>query len=237
MCPDTSEGQQKPRGLAKASTGIKGLDEITFGGLPKGRPTLVCGSAGCGKTLLGMQFLVRGAQLGEPGVCVTFEERVGDLIANVASLGFDLNQLIDEKKLVLDYVFIERSEIEETGEYDLEGLFVRLDLAIELIGAKRVALDTIEVLFSKLEDERILRSELSRLFRWLKEPQVSQLLDGDALRLSTANHSLPAPAPISSSSRGGAGPNCCRDPNRIASWCATAGRSNASCPTMPNSTN
>src|ERR671939_428792 len=129
--------QRAARALAKAPTGIRGLDEITLGGLPKGRPTLVCGSAGCGKTLLGMEFLVRGTQFGEPGVCVTFEERVEDLIENIASLGFDLPTLIAEKKLSLDHVQLDRSQIEETGEYDLEGLFVRLGYAIDALGAKR----------------------------------------------------------------------------------------------------
>jgi len=158
MTAGMHESQQNLRALAKASTGIKGLDEITFGGLPKGRPTLVCGSAGCGKTLLGMEFLVRGTQFGEPGVCITFEERVEDLIANVASLGFDLPQLIAEKKLRLDHVQLDPSQIEEAGEYDLEGLFVRLGYAIDAIGAKRVLLDTIEALFAGLSNTGILRA-------------------------------------------------------------------------------
>ncbi len=133
------------RQLPKAPTGIQGLDEITGGGLPKGRPTLVCGGAGCGKTLLAMEFLVRGAtQFNEPGVFMAFEETAKDLTQNVASLGFDLKDLVARKKLVLDFVYIERSEIEETGEYDLEGLFIRLGHAIDSIGAKRVVLDTIE---------------------------------------------------------------------------------------------
>jgi circadian clock protein KaiC len=131
--------------LPKAPTGIQGLDEITGGGLPKGRPTLVCGGAGCGKTLLAMEFLVRGAtEFNEPGVYMTFEETAKDLTENVASLGFDLKDLVARKKIVLDYVYIERSEIEESGEYDLEGLFIRLGAAIASIGAKRVVLDTIE---------------------------------------------------------------------------------------------
>ena len=152
--------------LPKALTGIQGLDEITGGGLPQGRPTLVCGSAGCGKTLLAMEFLVRGAtQYDEPGVFMAFEETTKDLTQNVASLGFDLKDLIARKKLVLDFVYIERSEIEETGEYDLEGLFIRLGLAIDSIGAKRVVLDTIESLFAGLPNPLILRAELRRLFR------------------------------------------------------------------------
>jgi circadian clock protein KaiC len=166
--------------LPKARTGIQGLDEITGGGLPQGRPTLVCGSAGCGKTLLAMEFLVRGAtQFDEPGVFMAFEETTKDLTQNVASLGFDLNDLIARKKMVLDFVYIERSEIEETGEYDLEGLFIRLGLAIDSIGAKRVVLDTIESLFAGLPNPLILRAELRRLFRWLKEKGVTAIITGE----------------------------------------------------------
>src|SRR5436190_7590176 len=141
-------------GLAKAPTGIQGLDEITDGGLPLGRPTLVCGSAGCGKTLLAMEFLVRGAtEYGEPGVFMAFEETAAELGQNVRSLGFDLDVLARQKKLVVDYVRIERAEIEETGDYDLEGLFIRLGHAIDSIGAKRVVLDTLEVLFGGLSND------------------------------------------------------------------------------------
>ena len=166
--------------LPKAPTGIQGLDEITGGGLPKGRPTLVCGGAGCGKTLLAMEFLVRGAtQFGEPGVFMAFEETTKDLAQNVASLGFDLNDLIARKKIVLDFVYIERSEIEESGEYDLEGLFIRLGHAIDSIGAKRVVLDTIESLFSGLPNPAILRAELRRLFRWLKDKGVTAIVTGE----------------------------------------------------------
>jgi circadian clock protein KaiC len=172
--------QAKKRRLPKAPTGIQGLDEITSGGLPKGRPTLVCGSAGCGKTLLAMEFLVRGArQYNEPGVFMSFEETENDLIQNVASLGFDLKDLIANKKIVIDFVYIERSEIEETGEYDLEGLFIRLGQAIDSIGAKRVVLDTIESLFSGLPNLLILRAELRRLFRWLKEKGVTAIITGE----------------------------------------------------------
>src|SRR4026209_2848680 len=145
--------------LAKTATGISGLDEVILGGLPKGRPTLVCGSAGCGKTLLAMEFVVRGAtEFNEPGVFMAFEETIEDLTQNVASLGFDLKDLSARKKIVLDFVYIERSEIEETGEYDLEGLFIRLGHAIDSIGAKRVVLDTIESLFAGLPNPRILRA-------------------------------------------------------------------------------
>jgi circadian clock protein KaiC len=164
-------------GLQKERTGIPGFDEITGGGLPAGRPTLVCGSAGAGKTLFAIEFLVRGATSdNEPGIFMSFEETDRELATNVASLGFDLNQLIADKKLILDYVFIERSEIEETGEYDLEGLFLRLGHAIDEIGAKRVVLDTLEALFSALPNEAIIRAELRRLFRWLKEKGVTALI-------------------------------------------------------------
>lgn len=166
--------------LLKAPTGIQGLDEITGGGLPHGRPTLICGSAGCGKTLLAMEFLVRGAvQYNEPGVFMAFEETAKDLTQNVASLGFDLKDLIARKKLVLDFVYIERSEIQESGEYDLEGLFIRLGQAIDSIGAKRVVLDTIESLFAGLPNPLILRAELRRLFRWLKDKGVTAIITGE----------------------------------------------------------
>ncbi|MBU4319370.1 MAG: circadian clock protein KaiC [Proteobacteria bacterium] len=171
----------KPRKqLPKAPTGIQGLDEITGGGLPKGRPTLICGGAGCGKTLFAMEFLVRGAmQFNEPGVFMAFEETAKDLTQNMASLGFDLKDMIARKKMVLDFVYIERSEIEETGEYDLEGLFIRLGQAIDSIGAKRVVLDTIESLFSGLPNPLIVRSELRRLFRWLKDKGVTAIITGE----------------------------------------------------------
>jgi circadian clock protein KaiC len=166
--------------IDKAPSGIKGLDEVTGGGLPKGRPTLVCGGTGCGKTLLAMEFLVRGAtELGEPGVFMSFEEKSEELTKNFASLGFDLNDLVARQQLALDYVHIEKSEIEETGEYDLEGLFIRLGLAIDSIGAKRVVLDTIEALFSGLNNENILRAELRRLFRFLKEKGVTAIVTGE----------------------------------------------------------
>jgi len=166
--------------LPKAQTGIQGLDEITGGGLPKGRPTLVCGGAGCGKTLLAMEFLVRGAtEFNEPGVFMAFEETTQELTQNVASLGFDLNDLVARKKLVLDFVYIERSEIEESGEYDLEGLFIRLGAAIDAIGARRVVLDTIETLFTGLLNQAILRAELRRLFLWLKDKGVTAIITGE----------------------------------------------------------
>jgi circadian clock protein KaiC len=166
--------------LSRAPTGIEGLDEITGGGLPAGRPTLISGTAGCGKTMLAMEFLVRGAtQFGEPGVFMMFEENAAELSANVRPLGFDLQKLAAEKKIVLDYVHIERSEIEETGEYDLEGLFIRLGHAIDSIGAKRVVLDTVEALFAGLPNHGVLRAELRRLFRWLKDRGVTAVITGE----------------------------------------------------------
>ena len=167
-------------GLKKSPTGIAGLDQITDGGLPQGRPTLVCGGTGCGKTLLAMEFLVHGAtEFNEPGVFMSFEETVRDLTENVVSLGFDLQEMIARKQLVLDYVYVERSEIEESGEYDLEGLFIRLGAAIDAIGARRVVLDTIETLFAGLPDPAILRAELRRLFRWLKDKGVTAVITGE----------------------------------------------------------
>jgi circadian clock protein KaiC len=166
--------------LAKSPTGIDGFDQITAGGLPTGRPTLICGGAGCGKTLFAISFLVHGAlKFGEPGVFMSFEESSHELTQNVASLGFDLPGLTEKKKIVLDHVRVERSEIEETGDYDLEGLFIRLGFAIDSIGAKRVVLDTIESLFSGLANQSILRAELRRLFRWLKEKGVTAIITGE----------------------------------------------------------
>jgi circadian clock protein KaiC len=177
--------------LPKCPTGIQGLDEITGGGLPRGRPTLICGGAGCGKTLLAAEFLVRGAtQFGEPGVFMSFEETDAELKANVASLGFDLAGLVRRKKIVLDHVHIERSEITETGEYDLEGLFVRLNHAIDSIGAKRVVLDTLEALFAGLPNEAILRAELRRLFRWLKDKGVTAVITAERGREQLTRHGL-----------------------------------------------
>jgi len=177
--------------LPRCPTGIQGLDEITSGGLPRGRPTLVCGGAGCGKTLLAAEFLVRGAtQFDEPGVLMAFEETEKELKDNVASLGFDLNGLVKRKKIVVDYIHIERSELHETGEYDLEGVFVRLKYAIDSIGAKRVVLDTLEVLFAALPDEAVLRSELRRLFRWLKDKGVTAVITAERGRESLTRHGL-----------------------------------------------
>jgi len=166
--------------LPKSLTGIQGLDEITDGGLPKGRPTLICGGAGCGKTLLAMEFLVRGAtQFNEPGVFMAFEESAKDLTKNVASLGFDLKDLVARKKIVLDFVYNGDGEIESSGEFNLDGLFIRLEQAIDSINAKRVVLDTIESLFSDLPNPIILRAELRRLFRWLKDKGVTTIITGE----------------------------------------------------------
>ncbi|RRB00829.1 circadian clock protein KaiC [Larkinella rosea] len=166
--------------LPKSPTGITGLDEITAGGLPSGRPTLICGGAGCGKTLFSIEFIAHGALLyGEPGVFMSFEEKAEELAMNVISLGYDLDQLQRDKLIKMDYVRIDRSEIEETGEYDLDGLFIRLGYAIDSIGAKRVVLDTVENLFSGLLDQSILRAELRRLFDWLKEKKVTAIITGE----------------------------------------------------------
>jgi circadian clock protein KaiC len=177
----TALNQRKTnRGLEKVPTGVQGFDEITGGGLPQGRPTLVCGGPGCGKTLFAMEFLVKGVmEFGDPGVFISFEETSDELTKNVRSLGFDLDDLIAKKKMAIDFVRIERSEIEETGDYDLEGLFVRLNYAIDSIGATRVVLDTIETLFSALSNEAILRAELRRLFRFLKNKGVTAIITGE----------------------------------------------------------
>jgi circadian clock protein KaiC len=166
--------------LPKSPTSIQGLDEITGGGIPKGRPTLVCGGAGCGKTLLAMEFLVRGAtQYHEPGAFISFEETEKELTANVASLGFDLEDLVKRNKIWLEHIHVDRSELEQSGEYDLEGLFIRIHLAIESIGAKRIVLDTVESLFSALPNPQILRAELRRLFRWLKKKGVTTIVTAE----------------------------------------------------------
>jgi len=166
--------------IRKSPTGIRGLDEISGGGLPKGRTTIVCGGPGCGKTMLGIEFLVRGAlEYNEPGVLMAFEETPQDIAQNVASLGFDIQDLSDKKKLFLDYVAVEPSEIQETGEYDLEGLFIRLGNAVETVGAKRVMFDTIESLFSSFSNPAILRSEFRRLFRWLKDRDLTAVVTAE----------------------------------------------------------
>jgi circadian clock protein KaiC len=182
---------QEKRSLPKSLTGIQGLDEITGGGFPRGRPTLVCGSAGAGKTLLAMEFLVRGSMdYGEPGVFMAFEETAPELTQNARSLGFDLDELVKEKKIAIDFVRIERSEIDETGDYDLEGLFIRLGAAIDVIGAQRVVLDTIENLFAGLQNQGILRAELRRLFRWLKDRGVTAVITAERGEGALTRHGL-----------------------------------------------
>jgi circadian clock protein KaiC len=177
--------------LAKAPTGIQGFDEVTGGGVPKGRVTLICGSAGCGKSLFAMEFLVHGAvQYGEPGVCMDFEENEAKLRANVASLGFDLRELTKRKELLVDFVSVERNQIAETGEYNLDGLFIRLAHAVKAIKAKRVVLDSIEALFSGLVDSTILRTELRRLFRWLEERKLTAVVTGEAGEQTLTRHGL-----------------------------------------------
>jgi circadian clock protein KaiC len=189
--PSTKPATPADRGIPKCRTGITGLDEITAGGLPAGRPTLVCGSAGSGKTMLSLEFLIRGAsEFGEPGVFMMFEENAAELTANVRSIGFDLAKLVAQKKIVLDHVVIERSQIEEAGEYDLEGLFIRLGHAIDSIGAKRVVLDTLEALFSELPNHAILRAELHRLFRWLKDRGMTAIITGERGQDSLTRYGL-----------------------------------------------
>ena len=185
-----SKSEERPA-LKKAATGIPGLDEITNGGFPAGRPTLIAGAAGSGKTLLGITFLVNGATLfDEPGVLMSFEERAEELAEDVASLGFDLPGLEADRKLLIDYVHVDRNEIEETGEYDLEALFIRLDHAVTSIGAKRVVLDTIESLFGGFKNEAILRAELRRLFRWLRDRELTAVITGERGEKSLTRHGL-----------------------------------------------
>jgi circadian clock protein KaiC len=175
----------------KAPTGIQGLDEITGGGLPRGRTTLVCGGAGCGKTLLGVEFLVRGATVyDEPGLLVAFEETPEELAGNVRSLGFDLDDLVRRKRLAIDFVWVDRSEVEEAGDYDLEGLFIRMGHAIDRIGAKRVVLDSVETLFGGLANAAVLRAELRRLFRWLKDRGVTAVVTGERGEGALTRHGL-----------------------------------------------
>ncbi len=184
------KGETGPR-LEKSPTGIKGLDEITHGGLPRGRPTLVCGGAGSGKTLLAMEFIVRGAtQFNEPGVFMAFEETGEELATNVVSLGFRLDDLVAQKKVFVDYVRVERSEIEETGEYDLEGLFLRIAHAIDTVGAKRIVLDTIETLFAGIPNPAVVRAELKRLFRWLKDKGMTAIITGEQGTSQFTRHGL-----------------------------------------------
>jgi len=189
--PDNGDASTARHQLPKSPTGIKGFDLITMGGLPKGRPTLVCGGPGCGKTLFSVSFLINGAlKYDEPGVMLTFEEKAAEVAQNVASLGVDIEGLISDKKLSIDYVRVERTEIEESGEYDLEGLFVRLDHAIKKINAKRVVLDTIEALFAGLTNTAILRAELRRLFDWLRNRGVTAIITGERGEGTLTRHGM-----------------------------------------------
>src|SRR6266403_1130843 len=180
MRQENKASEPASKTLAKAATGIQGLDEITGGGLPRGRPTLISGGAGAGKTLFGLEFLVRGAtRYSEPGVFISFEESIPDLTKNVASLGFDLDRLVADKKLFVDQVSIMRSELGETGEYDLEGLFIRIADAVQRVGARRVVLDTMETLFGELPNPGILRAEIRRLFNWLKQKGLTTIITAE----------------------------------------------------------
>jgi circadian clock protein KaiC len=177
--------------IQKSPTGIRGLDEISGGGLPKGRTTIICGGPGCGKTMLGIEFLVRGVlEYNEPGVLMAFEETPQDIAKNVASLGFDIQELSNQKKLFLDYVAVEPSEIQETGDYDLEGLFIRLENAVETVGAKRVMFDTLEALFSSFSSAALLRSEFRRLFRWLKDRDLTAVITAEKGDTSLTRYGL-----------------------------------------------
>ena len=180
MAQKTKASRTSSKTLPKALTGIQGLDEITGGGLPRGRPTLISGGAGSGKTLFGLEFLVRGAtQYSEPGVFMSFEETIPDLTKNAASLGFDLNRMVADKKLFMDHVFISRSEFAESGEYDLDGLFIRIADAVQRVGARRVVLDTIETLFGELPNPAFLRAEIRRLFGWLKQKELTAVMTAE----------------------------------------------------------
>ena len=177
--------------LGKCPTGIRGLDQITDGGLPRGRSTLVCGGPGAGKTLLGIEFLARGARdFGEAGVFVSFEERADDLAKNAFSLGFDLGRLVRSKRFAVEHIALNRAQLLEAGEYDLEGLFIRLGAAIEAVGAKRVVLDTIEALFGVLTNQGILRAELNRLFSWLKDKGVTTVITAERGQGALTRHGL-----------------------------------------------
>lgn len=179
------------QGLAKSPSGINGFDQITRGGLPSGRTSLVCGGAGCGKTLFAVEFLVKGALLyDEPGVFVAFEETQDELIRNVASLGIRLDELIAQKRIAFDFIRVERSEIEEAGEYDLEGLFVRLAHAVSSVNARRIAIDSLEALFSAFANEALLRAELRRLFRWLKDRKLTAVITGEKGEGALTRHGL-----------------------------------------------
>jgi circadian clock protein KaiC len=191
--PSPTRVAAKKSGLKKCPTGIKGFDEITEGGLPCDRITLLSGSTGTGKTLLGIDFLINGAtNYNEPGVFMSFEENQNELFEDVASLNLDLQSLVTEKKLVLEYVVLERRDMQSDGEFNLEGLFVRLELAIDSIDARRVVLDSIDSLFGGISDLGILRLEIKRLFRWLKNKKVTTLITGETTQGTYTRHGLEA---------------------------------------------
>jgi circadian clock protein KaiC len=184
-------GEHLSMELPKAPTGIAGLDEISNGGLPRGRTTIVCGGPGCGKTMLAMEFLIRGVrEFNEPGVLITFEETPQEMERNVSSLGFDVKTLVDQKKLYLDFIYVEPSEIQETGDYDLEGLFIRLQHAVDSVGAKRIVLDTLEALFSGFSNQGVIRAELRRLFRWLKDRNLTTVITAEKGENLLTRHGL-----------------------------------------------
>ncbi len=177
---DNNSLEMSSEPIKKCHTGISGFDEITFGGLPQGRPTLITGGAGSGKTMFAMEFIVNGAtDYNEPGVYISFEEGTTDLEKNFASVGFDLKQLIADGRIIIEHIPLNRADYQETGEFDLDGLFIRLNAHVQKIGAKRIALDTIEVLFSTFSEHTIIRSELQRLFGWFKDKGLTAVITGE----------------------------------------------------------
>ncbi|WP_240236172.1 circadian clock protein KaiC [Nocardioides sp. CFH 31398] len=166
--------------LEKAATGIEGFDDITFGGLPRARATIVTGAAGSGKSMFGVEFLAQGARAyGEPGVLLSFEETADELVANAASIGVDLRAMADEGTLVVDSAAGDLDDLVQSGAFDLEGLLLRLAAAIDAVGARRVVLDTVETLFSTLPDETTVRREFARLLRWLKERDLTVVVTAE----------------------------------------------------------
>jgi len=189
--PETAKQTKALHQMHKCPTGITGFDEITEGGLPQNRITLICGGTGSGKTLLGIDFLINGAtNYSEPGIFMSFEETEEELYKNVASLNLDLQGLVSHKKLLLEYVLLERRDMQDKGDFNLEGLFIRLEHAIDSIGAKRVVLDSTESLFAGVTDAGILRLEIKRLFRWLKDKHVTAIVTGELGSGSYTRHGL-----------------------------------------------
>ena len=165
--------------LPKSLTGIQGLDDITYGGIPQNRPTLLVGSIGTGKTIFAMEYIINGITMfNEPGVFMTFEEQTDELQINVTSMGYNLSKLIADNKIYLEHLHIDHREIQATGKYDIEGLFIRIEMAIEKVKAKRIVLDALDTLFIGL-DSQILRSEIKRLFFWLKEKKVTAIITSE----------------------------------------------------------